>query len=381
MMMIKLRFLLLAAVLAALSAPAFAQCPEPTVPVNRSTEIDPAFYDDQVLAGCDPYCPDGNMDYCQHGGTRRGSPGSGGAAITTDVSKSRMDCPPTKKMDTTCAFEYPACNGEPGGRLNGGALSVCNKGIGLDSIFDLPEFVLDIFDIFPDFSDAFMACLGNMIFGIAMGNDVNIQGSFTTNVTLSNTNPLPTSNPPCAGASVGFCGFNLNGEVCGVSEEGEAAGDEGDATVAGVDFFQLDSAASSILFGTDLMNTQGPVIMTGGGILTGPAGNIAIAPGTILTTMIGSDGLTAAIIGFPAGTPIADIVSGAAVGIADTLVDLTLYPGVYEAAITDSALIPIETVTLGALDDSARIPGDIADLYLVPPCTIFFCPALGVVGF
>ncbi len=383
-------FFLAAIMLWAIADTASAQCPDPGVRVNQSTQVNREFYDNQVLAGCDPYCPDGEMDYCQNGGTRRGSPGSSGASVTTDVSKARMDCPPTQKMDTTCAVTYPACTGDPGGRSAGGSLSVCNKGLGLGT-FNLWALLRGLFPGFYDGDEdgdgfeAFNACVTRMMYSIQFPDDVELPdgtvadgessffGDFTTNVTESGYS-TPTAEPPCAGASVGVCGFRVNGSVCAVDETGTATDD----AVAGESFVSVTSPEAVITFGAPESFMQGPVIVTGGGTmdvidLLGTAAEITIAEGQIIATMTNSLLQVGTII-FEAGTSIESILDGTATTIVGTFYnDFDPADGIsygFTLELADSALVPIETIMAeeGALaeDDMYRIPVETSEIYLPP---------------
>lgn len=180
--------------------PAFAQCADFGVPVNLSYEVDAAAIEAQVLAGCDPHCRPGPNDWCQQGGTRRGSPGSGGSSVTTNVSKARMDCPPTRKIDSTCEEVYPECNGKPGGASVQGAQSVCQKGTGTPTV-GLQGIAIPAFPGFGLDLDDFIECLIDLILGGDWGDAV--EGGFDF-----------SGGDACISGSVGICGFGISGEVC-----------------------------------------------------------------------------------------------------------------------------------------------------------------------
>jgi len=326
------------------------ECPVPPVPVNRSTEMPPEFFDNQVLASCDPYCPDGDNDYCQQGGTRRGSPGSSGASITTNVSKARMDCPATKKMDSTCEVEYPDCTGKPGGLSAQGATSVCQKGEG-----DPTEGVQGILEgIFPGFGDGFIDCLTDFIGGLNFNTIGGFIGSFVNGVTVAGNVDVGRDGL-CGGGSVGFCGFTVGGEICVLDEMGDAVA----AYEEGVSFVEA-YAPGIIQVGTDIANMQGPIIAVDGGFLEGYG---EVEPGEIVQTFVNQAGQTAIYV-FPAGTKVAEIAAGTAVGVR---ADAEYWGGTrFTRAFTMYGLtrIPAENVVGGAADDKDRVSEEIADHYI-----------------
>lgn len=332
--------------------PARAQdCPDPDVPVNRSTELAPEFFDNQVLEGCDPYCPDGEMDYCQQGGTRRGSPGSSGASVVSDVSRPRFDCPPTKKLDDTCEQEYPDCTGRPGGRTGGGADSVCEKGAGLPT-YGLAGILAGIF---PGFPTGFMDCIAKLLGGLSFDGVGGFIGSFINNVTISGGADVGRDGL-CLGGSVGVCGFSLAGEICVLDELGNAVA----AFEEGINFIEV-YAPGIIEVGTAIDDFQGPVIMVDGGFLEGFG---EIEPGSIVHVFINEEGESALYV-FPPGTAVADIVSGAAEGVG-TMVAKFEEGEEFVRKLTMYGLtrVPSENVVLGAEDDEPRISDDVADDYI-----------------
>lgn len=334
-------------ILAVSTAYAQPHCPNPSVPVNRSTELPGNFFDDQVLAGCDPYCPDGENDYCQQGGTRRGSPGSSGASITSDVSKPRWDCPPTMKLDTTCGQEYPDCTGRPGGRSDGGAESVCDHGtgsptMGLNGILD---------GIFPGFGAGFGACLMKLIGGLNISSVGGFIGSF-----INNVNGGVHRQGTCIGGSVAVCGFSLAGESCLTDENGDPIDDY----TEGLSYIEV-FAPAEITVGNAREHFQGPVIVVDGGTMDDYG---TINPGEIVQVFINDEGESALYV-FPAGTSIADITSGAARRVGNRVARFDDDEDFFRViTLNGLARVPAENIALDGPDDQDRISDDVADDYI-----------------
>ncbi len=238
---------------------AMAQCPDFGVPLNLSYEVDAADIEEQILAGCDPHIEEGDNDWSAQGGTRRGSPGSSGASLITNVSKARMDCPPTRKADSTCEIDYPECTGRPGGLSVGGAESVCEKGAGTPTVG-----LLGILDsLFTGLLDGFFECFVNFLNSMDFSGIGGFIGSFVNNVTVS-ANAGVSQDGICAGGSIGFCGLSVGGEICLLDELGQAVA----ALEEGISFIEA-FAPGDIFFGNNIGFTQGPVVMVDGGFLEG----------------------------------------------------------------------------------------------------------------
>lgn len=182
-----------------MSASANNGCQDFDRPVNESQEIPAEEIEAQVLAGCDPPCLSGLNDWCQQGGARRGSPGSGGSSVTTNVSKARMDCPPTRKSDSTCYEVSPKCSGKPGGQSVQGALSDCQKGTGTPTV-GVSGVTVPQFPGFGNLED-FLKCLLNLILGGGGGGSAS--GGFDF-----------SGGQACVSGSASICGFGVSGEVC-----------------------------------------------------------------------------------------------------------------------------------------------------------------------
>lgn len=343
-----------------------AQCPDFGVPLNLSYEVDAAEIEEQILAGCDPHIAEGDNDWSAQGGTRRGSPGSSGASLITNVSKARMDCPPTRKEDSTCETEYPECTGRPGGLSVGGADSVCEKGAGTPTVG-----LLGILDgLFPGFLDGFIECLWKFLSGMDFSSFGGFIGSFVNNVTVS-ANADFSRDGLCVGGSVGFCGMSVGGEICVLNELGEAVA----AAQTGVSFVET-FAPADIFFGMGTEFTHGPVVLVDGGYLEGYGD---IPAGSVLASIYdneNSDGefTEMGLYIFPEGTTQADILSGEVRG--EKIADLTEYMDAdpeggdgLTLSINGLARIPVENVQLlvdDPYDDSERLV-DASRFYIPPP--------------
>jgi hypothetical protein len=270
-----------------------------------------------ILAGCDPPCAKGSKNnWCAQEGTRRGFAGAGAGFV--NVSKARMDCPPTKKKEDTCDLTYPKCTGKPGGRSDQGSVSVCDetdKGSGTAGLSDFP------IAGFPGFGAGFGACLANFLSSV---NGGDVTGAFANNVTVTGGVTPSGGGDACTGGSIGFCGFSLGGKVCTKDENGK------DSTAATTRKFVEITGPSTLTFGTGAGQLKGPVIVTGGGTVAG----ITVKKGEILAVI---DGI---LYKFGVETKVAAIESGTATGqeikdVSNTTVKLT---------IDGTALIPAGTL-------------------------------------
>lgn len=361
-MKIRNLFLLTAILLLLDSNAAWAQCADFGIPLNRSYEVNAAHIEQQILAGCDPHCRPGDNDWCMQAGRRRGSPGSGGASVITNVSKARMDCPPTKKQDDTCQTEFPDCYGKPGGRSDGGAESVCDKGRGsaTDGLRGIQT------GVFPGFPLDFLDCLFKFLSGLDFSSSGGFISSFTNNVTVQGGIGY-SEKGICAGGSIGFCGFSVGGEICLGDEDGNPV----PTLVPGESFVEI-TAPSSVFFGADTDFTQGPVFAVDGGTLDGYG---SIPAGSVLAGIVDSpDGSTTGLYLFPPGTSQSDIQDGDVIG--DKIFDLTPFQSAdvlspfsdgLRLQLNGLARIPVENVQSEAQggDDSDRLE-DAREYYYLP---------------
>lgn len=333
-----------------------AQCPDFGVPLNLSYEVDAAEIEEQILAGCDPHIAEGDNDWSAQGGTRRGSPGSSGASLITNVSKARMDCPPTRKEDSTCETEYPECTGRPGGLSVGGADSVCEKGAGTPTVG-----LLGILDgLFPGFLDGFIECLWKFLSGMDFSSFGGFIGSFVNNVTVS-ANADFSQDGLCVGGSVGFCGMSVGGEICVLDELGQAMA----ALEQGISFIEA-FAPADIFFGNNLDFTQGPIIVVDGGMLDGYG---TINPGEVLAGIVDGSGEMGLYL-FPPGTLQSQIQDGSVIGqkVADLTDMITVDPenpgaGGLRLTLNGLVRIPVENVQLG-INPETGLPYDDSDRLL-----------------